>query len=188
MQDTKICIINNYISNNDANKFINFFNLNKSFSEYSTNYGAQDFINNKHLFDLLCKYEKKVAFTHKGLNQLEKNIYPYAALGFKWQDGWSQHSHIDAVGPGECIEYSSVIYLNDDYDGGEIEFPNKNFIYKPKKLSAIFFPGKGNDYLHQVNKIVGNDRYTLLFLHTPDINKASKKLYPQQDSNLRPTD
>lgn len=188
MQDSKICIIDNYISNNDANKFIDFFNLNKSFSEYSTNYGAQDFSTNIELFDVLCQYEKKVSYTHKNINQLNINIYPYAALGFKWQDGWSQHAHIDAVGPGESIEYSAVIYLNDNYDGGEIEFPNQNFIYKPKKFSAIFFPGKGEEYLHQVNKIIGNDRYTLLFLHTPDITKASKKLYPQQDSNLRPTD
>lgn len=188
MINNKISIINNYISQEDAKKFIDFFNNNESFSEYSTNYGAQDFVDNLDLFDLLKKYENKVALTHQVLNNLNNKIYPYAGLGFKWKDGWSQQAHIDAIGPGESIEYSSVIYLNDNYEGGEIEFPNQKFIYKPKKLSAIFFPGKGEEYLHQVNKIIGNDRYTLLFLHTPDINKASKRLYPQQDSNLRPTD
>lgn len=188
MAKNKITIIDNYISAIDANKFVDFFNINKSGSEYSTNYGAQDFIDDKELFDLLKKYESKVRLTHISLNNLEYSIYPYAALGFKWQSGWSQHPHIDAIGPGESIEYSCVIYLNDEYDGGEIEFPNQKFIYKPVKFSAIFFPGKGEEYLHQVNKIIGNDRYSLLFLHTPDITKSSKKLYPQQDSNLRPTD
>jgi hypothetical protein len=175
MENNKIFVIDNYISEEDTKTFVNFFDNNNSYSEYSTNYGAQDFINDKKLFLLLKQYANKISFSHKSLNDIDKNLYIYAALGFKWKDGWSQHPHIDAIGPGESIEYSAVIYLNDEYDGGEIEFPNKNFIYKPKKYSAILFPGKGDEYTHQVNKIIGSDRYTLLFLYTYDINKASKK-------------
>ena len=155
----KITIIDNYISAIDANRFIDFFNSNKSFSEYSTNYGAQDFSTDAELFDLLRKYEKKVSYTHKNINQLKIEIYPYAALGFKWQDGWSQHAHIDAVGPGESIEYSAVIYLNDNYEGGEIYFPAYDVCIKPQAGDLVCFPDN-EKFVHGVKPILSGTRYT----------------------------
>lgn len=61
------------------------------------------------------------------------------AFGSWWQPGQSGSPHIDAIEKEPFIEYSAVIYLNDDYEGGEIYFPKQNFEHRPKSLSAIFF-------------------------------------------------
>lgn len=58
-----------------------------------------------------------------------------------------------------------VIYLNDDFDGGEIYYTNQNISYKPKAKSMIIHPAT-QEYTHGVNKVVGNTRYALAFFAT----------------------
>jgi hypothetical protein len=53
-----------------------------------------------------------------------------------------------------------AIYLNDDFDGGEIYYPNFNISYKPVKGSLICHPGT-SEYKHGVKTILGKDRYIL---------------------------
>jgi hypothetical protein len=47
------------------------------------------------------------------------------------------------------IEYAVIIYVNDDYTGGELFFSNIDFSIKPKAKSLIIFPS-GDKYLHGV--------------------------------------
>jgi len=53
-----------------------------------------------------------------------------------------------------------LIYLNDDYDGGEIYFPRQEISIKPKAGTLITFPGSLH-YIHGVNKIISGTRYTI---------------------------
>lgn len=55
---------------------------------------------------------------------------------------------------------SSVMYLNDDYEGGEIEFVNSKIKIKPPAGSVIFFPSNFL-YVHEVHPIISGDRYSL---------------------------
>ncbi len=55
---------------------------------------------------------------------------------------------------------STVSYLNDDYDGGEIEFQNSKIKIKPPKGSIIFFPSNFL-YVHEVYPITKGSRYSL---------------------------
>lgn len=57
-------------------------------------------------------------------------------------------------------DIASVIYLNDDYTGGEIHFPDHGLSIKPEKRSAYFFPGDLN-YKHGVKEITSGSRYTI---------------------------
>ena len=57
-------------------------------------------------------------------------------------------------------DISSLIYLNDDYQGGKIFFPNQKIEFKPIKNSLIFFPGDIN-FLHGVTTVTGGVRYTM---------------------------
>lgn len=41
---------------------------------------------------------------------------------------------------GECSIYSLVLYLNDEFEGGELEFPNSSFQFKPSAGTAVLFP------------------------------------------------
>lgn len=55
---------------------------------------------------------------------------------------------------------SILAYLNDEYDGGELYFPEHNFGVRPKKGMLILFPGNLH-YVHGVAPITSGTRYTL---------------------------
>lgn len=50
-----------------------------------------------------------------------------------------------------------VIYLTDDFDGGEIEYVNKNITVKPKAGRLVMHPGN-EEYSHGVKHFYGGDR------------------------------
>jgi len=68
------------------------------------------------------------------------------------------------------LPYSFIIFLNEEFKGGELVFDNKIFI--PKTGDMVFFSG---DALHSVKDTVG-DRFTLVgFLNNnPDFLKTNK--------------
>ena len=51
------------------------------------------------------------------------------------------------------IRYGIVIYYNDDYLGGEIEYPELGIVHKPKARSLVLH---GGNILHGPNKVVGD--------------------------------
>lgn len=58
---------------------------------------------------------------------------------------------------------TSLIYINDDYDGGELFFPTQNLTYKPELGSLVIFP---SNYLHGVLECFGNSRHSVLACYT----------------------
>ena len=84
----------------------------------------------------------------------------------RWRIGDGQSPHADKQLPDGSPsrnpenDVGSVIYLNDNYEGGEIYFPKQNIRFKPKSGSFAFFPGDVN-YMHGVETITKGTRYTL---------------------------
>lgn len=58
---------------------------------------------------------------------------------------------------GHC---SILVYLNDDYEGGELYFPDLDFGIRPKRGMMITFPGNLY-YTHGVAPVRSGTRYTL---------------------------
>ena len=52
---------------------------------------------------------------------------------------------------------ASVLYLNDEYEGGEIYFPDQKRVIKPVAGQLIAFPGA---WWHGVNAVTKGQRYT----------------------------
>lgn len=88
-------------------------------------------------------------------------------------EGSEMHPHVDIVGYIQGEEngnrnmhdfwsghLAGLIYLNDDYDGGELYFPDWGISIKPKAGTFVSFPGNKN-YLHGVKKIINGTRYTM---------------------------
>lgn len=58
----------------------------------------------------------------------------------KYENGTHYKAHFDCGGAHSNRVVSILVYLNDDYVGGELEFTNFNFKYKPKAGDIILFP------------------------------------------------
>jgi hypothetical protein len=62
-------------------------------------------------------------------------------------------------------DIAGLFYINDDYEGGELYFPEQNIQFKPKAGAAYFFPGDKN-YIHGVTEITSGTRFTCPFFWT----------------------
>jgi hypothetical protein len=70
------------------------------------------------------------------------------------------------------INASFSLYLNDDFDGGELEFAHLPIKLKPKAGMLVVIPG-GDKYRHRVNKVLGpNSRHTLYGNSFVDLKSA----------------
>lgn len=58
-------------------------------------------------------------------------------------------------------DISMVLYLNDDYEGGEIVFPKQAISIKPRKGMLVAFPSN-HHFLHGVNPVTSGDRYAIV--------------------------
>jgi hypothetical protein len=75
-------------------------------------------------------------------------------------EGVSLSYHVDSQS-NPLVVFANVIYVNDDFIGGELHFPNIDITYKPKKGSLIVFPS-ADKYLHGVLPVgPGPTRYAL---------------------------
>lgn len=166
----KIKVIEDFITEEDANSLIseirNPSEINPYPDYYSERNGGTAFPYNKRVTDILRIYAKKANLVQKNFFNTEKDVIITKSFGSGWTVGTSGSPHIDAIDKEPFIEFSTVIYLNDEYEGGNIYFPAQKFNIKPKKYSAIFFPGNDYDYLHGVSPIESGNRYTALFMQS----------------------
>lgn len=61
----------------------------------------------------------------------------------------------------EINKYVGILYLNGDYEGGELYFPDHNISFKPEAYSYICFSG-GIENIHGVEEITKGTRYTMV--------------------------
>lgn len=78
----------------------------------------------------------------------------------KWTEGTYLKLHVDDLGYVTDNHLPVLIYLNDDYEGGEIKFETHNLSIKPNVGDFIVFPGNLH-YPHEVTKVMSGVRYTL---------------------------
>jgi hypothetical protein len=78
----------------------------------------------------------------------------------KWTEGTYLNLHVDDLGYVTDNHLPVLIYLNSDYEGGEIRFEAHNLSIKPNVGDFIVFPGNLH-YPHEVTKVLSGIRYTL---------------------------
>jgi 2OG-Fe(II) oxygenase superfamily len=102
----------------------------------------------------------------------------------RWMPGQLQMPHADkelheGEGRGKPNDFpyydiAGLFYINDDYVGGELYFPNQGIQFKPKAGAAYFFPGDMN-YIHGVTPIESGIRYTVPFFWTIIAHTGDRK-------------
>ena len=84
----------------------------------------------------------------------------------KYRVGGGMGPHIDrnVLNPKNSMDWTSLIYLNDNYEGGELVFDDLGYSIKPSAGSIVFLPCLIS---HSVNEVLsGNKTYIFLFIHT----------------------
>jgi hypothetical protein len=112
------------------------------------------------------------------------NISPFVGIS-KYVEGCAMGAHFDRQAGDNSLEYSIILYWNDDYEGGELSFIIKDedlrlpqnsdlrppddaddpavkekvtFTVKPKANSALIFPST-DPYKHQVHLMKKGQKY-----------------------------
>jgi prolyl 4-hydroxylase len=92
----------------------------------------------KEIVEKVCELTN-IPFSHAEKMQVVK----YGPDGF-----YNQHWDAACEDSPECVEFEKnggqrkitmLIYLNDDFEGGETEFPNLKTSYKPKRCAGLLF-------------------------------------------------
>ena len=105
--------------------------------------------------DLALKVSKKIATEFN----TDAEIYCVDTQLGVWGYGKGSGPHTDSNNSG-FITYSSIVYLTTDYEGGEIEFPDYEIIYKPKAGDLILFKTKNT--VHEAYPVRSGNRSTVV--------------------------
>ena len=153
-----ILLINNFMPNDVCNQLIEIVNkINKpkdlAFWDEMM-YFDKDL--SEIIFPYINKIKKQIELFYDVLVKPNYRIHVN-----KWTVGKSLGLHVDDLSEYSTINHiATLIYLNDNYEGGEIYFPEYNNLIKPNIGDLIIFPGNLN-YVHEVKSIINGNRYTI---------------------------
>jgi hypothetical protein len=176
----KIVEIPNFIDPEIVPKMINFFeNCNVDWGDIafygSSGKGILTDSETMKKFDLPEGFFDKIKDKYQETIQLvfDREVRANTSHAQKWDAGGfaSPHSdNSDNEGKPNAFEinkYVGILYLNDDYEGGELYFCDKDnemnpyLSFKPNKYSYYVFPG-GYENIHGVSEIIKGTRYTMV--------------------------
>jgi hypothetical protein len=138
--------------------------LRTSSNMYIANYmHTNEYLNN---FDKKCNDVINLVLPgyvrHFGITEEIYNKEHFQLL--KYTSGGKFDRHYDSF-PAAKRAVSVLIYLNDEYEGGEIEFVNFNVKIKPKSGTLILFPSN-YPYAHIAHPVTSGTKYVVVtWLH-----------------------
>lgn len=97
----------------------------------------------------------------------KRSVKPNTSHAQKWDIGGFASPHSDNSdfdgNPNsfQINKYVGILYLNNDYEGGELYFTEHDISIKPSAYSFIAFPG-GVENIHGVSEITNGTRYTMV--------------------------
>lgn len=191
----KIVEIPNFISPEIVPKMINFFeNCNVEWGDIafygSSGKGILTDSNTMRSFELSDNFfgELKDKYQEAVEKVFDRKVRANTSHAQKWDVGGFAAPHSDNSdhdgNPNafEINKYVGILYLNDDYEGGELYFCDKDnemkpyLSFKPNAYSYYVFPG-GVENIHGVSEITKGTRYTMVsFWDYADIEYSQETL------------
>jgi hypothetical protein len=124
---------------------------------------------NIEIYYLINKYiDKMKMFLEK---EYKVQLYSRPPVIIRWFAGLEQKPHADkqlnngSPNPFPTYDLNSLIYYNNDFEGGELYYPQYGLEIKPKPGLAVAHPGDIN-YLHGVKIVTSGERYTTPSFYT----------------------
>lgn len=187
-----IHVVHNFIEEDDRLYILEFMDSIKESNAQREVLFFEEIKDNK-IKQLMEKYEKNsyleiIGNYMSSLNLRVEDLCWMRRLELvKWNDGSALDAHRDGhlqIPDEPEFSVSSLIYLNDDYLGGEVHFPEYNITIKPKPGDFVVFPSY---FLHEVKPIHktenGRLRSTIPMFYTFNARKYNEythKTYIQQ--------
>ena len=111
--------------------------------------------------DIVDILDKIFLLAHKKCTDFYNvDLYPFQSghAGLvRFDKNYKMNEHADTAG-----DFAVIYYINDDYNGGEINFMDHNLKIKPKSNSFVTFPSNA-DYWHEVLENTGKERYSATY-------------------------
>jgi len=106
---------------------------------------------------------------------LQDKLYCDTIDFIRWPQGIEQVPHADSENPDGSVHnffwrtYGCVLYLNRNFQGGVLYYPNKGVSLTARPGTLAFHPGT-LEYLHGVSPITEGTRYTIasFWTHNPE--------------------
>ncbi|APQ11069.1 hypothetical protein BJP27_06000 [Pseudomonas oryzihabitans] len=98
----------------------------------------------------------------------------------KYQPGSHIRPHNDTATEFSARCVSAILYLNEDYEGGELLFPRIDLYHKARAGELLLFP---SEYLHAVAPISSGTRYCFVGFFNAEsfgnwIDRLNSNYYP----------
>lgn len=131
-------IFNNYLNINECNNIIKLIKLTQTSNIRPLQSEALSLI----YYDSLSLPENYVP----EINSIVEKEYDVKLKArhsrfAEWKHNDSELISIDDMGFKDSNHIAAWVYLNDDYDGGDIEFINQPLAFKPNTGDLVLFPG-----------------------------------------------
>jgi hypothetical protein len=134
-------------------------------------------LNNKKDYLFLIGILKNIKNKTLELFNPDKDICADSYMFAKWMEGSKQYPHSDSHAntglPNDTYwrKFSTVLYLNEDFNGGETYFPQHGITIEPKKGRLALF-NSGLSYKHGVSEIKDGTRFNLIAFWGHEMNKC----------------
>lgn len=174
MIDFKINLIKNFVSLEDAETLVSYIKDNcsdkskfytplKQRVDNKIRYESHiperhTFLNHPEVLHLLKKYSDKFLLESNLFFKDNEEIYLTAQWMTMLGPGSKLAAHQDNHKGAEHLFRSGVIYLNEDFDGGYLNFPHRDFTIKPEKLSLVIFDSRE---IHRITEVVSGVRIAM---------------------------
>jgi predicted 2-oxoglutarate/Fe(II)-dependent dioxygenase YbiX len=180
----RIVEVPNFVSEEMANAMVEYFKKEDRWGETAFNgsHGApvqagqlrpSEFGLSDNVFmEVNAKLEEAVSAVYG------KTVIPSSIHAQKWDVGSSANPHSDNSdfdgNPTEGfdnLKYVGILYLNSDYEGGDLFFPEHDISIHPNPGSMYIFSG-GVENIHGVTEITSGTRYSIVSFWNFEVNNV----------------
>jgi hypothetical protein len=174
IKDNRIVEIPNFVGPEDAKNMINYFEAKAEMWGDIAFYGSSgmglqtndpmlaDYNLSGDFFDNL-----RERFKAHVESVFDREVRANTSHAQKWDVGGFANPHSDnsdnhgEPNAFEINKYVAILYLNGNYEGGDLYFPDHDISFKPTPYALIVFPG-GVENIHGVSEITQGTRYTMV--------------------------